>query len=410
MTSSAQIPKAPLLRRESALVGKKTFRFTGDASDHFATYQQAWNCLVQLDRRGKLHDQADREHLIGKTFGKGNRASAVRPIIEAAIKAYLKRRAKSKGPLRRKSLERVKSIPAVGPLKSPADAVLRTQGVNLRNVINRQIRRSCASFVLMVTLKKPLGPDRKEIARRHYERVKNRGRVTYASVANTPNGTDILIVNNPQKWNARRKVDTYHLPLEVAVQPEVVEIVYQALFSNTHMVTLDESMLPSLSGPMRDANTRWRRYGRRQQAAGATDFAMASPVWQEAQDTVEFAKTVGFYPEDLRGVLWDARRSFVLKCPHCGAPVSLKLDPHTQVPLDGTVACSECHVAVRVGILLGTRALTLCMDDWFHYGDTKRPQGLDHRKVAPSRQTTTKNETRKTRGSVPHRGRAELRT
>lgn len=409
MTPSTSTPSAPRLSRENAVLGKATFYTNADCSEGFEISRRAWNCVVSVDRRGKLSDQAAVEHAIGKEFGRGNRASTNRPIIDAAISEYQKRRKKANGPLRMKQPSRVKTVQAVGPLKAIADRTLRAEGVNLQNVVSKRIRRSGAGFVVHITLKKPMGPDRKELARRHYERVRNRGRVTYASVTNTPNGTDILVVNNPQKWNARRTVDTYHLPVEVATERGIIGAVYQALFSRTHMVVLDESMLPTLSGPMRDVNTLWRRYGRRQQAAGATDFAMASPVWQEAQDTLQFAKTVGFYPEDLRGILRDLRRQHVVKCPHCGAPVTLELDPHTQAPLDGAVACSECHVAVRVGILLGTRALTLCMDDWFHYGDTKRPQGLDHLKVAPSRQTTTKNEA-KTRGSVPHRGRAELRT
>ena len=411
--TSTSHPQGRRLRRDESVVGKQTFPVPRSEhpglQDAFWVWARGREVFRQADHRGKLGDAAYRAQELGKALGAGT-ARTYRDLLHAAFRTYRNVRKRTTSPLRRKSADRVKTIKAAGSLEELANTILRANGVLLHNVLQKTFRRSGDAFVLTVTLKLPKSGDRRTIAQRVYERVKNRALVTYASVTNTPNGTDILVVNNPQKWNTRRTVDIYHLPLELATVPGVIEAACQALFSRTHMAVLDESMLPTLSGPMRDVNTRWRRYLRRQQAAGAIDFAQASPVWQEAQDTLQFAKTVGFYPEDLRGILRDLRRQHVVKCPHCGAPVTLELDPHTQAPLDGAVTCSECHVAVRVGILLGTRALTLCMDDWFHYGDTKRPQGLDHLKVAPSRQTTTKNETRKTRGSVPHRGRAELRT
>lgn len=383
----------PRLRRDEAEVRQNTvgvFRGTTLAEGGVLAYVQAFNVAARVDRLGGLGDPVVLARALGRAFGSGIQTRREWPIIEAAVRDYRNRRAKANGPLRFKKPHRVRLIPAVGYLEREVNNLLRAKGVNLHNVLSKRLLRSGRAFVVNVTLKVPKR-DRVEDARRRYQKHYHRSRIQDVGLCMTPTGLDIMVVNNPQRWNSKRVLDHYHVPVKDVLTPGFLRDLLRTLTPLVNTLALDESWVPALPGALRSANTELRRWCRAQKAAGAAEFGLVSPVWQEAQETLEYAKSVGFYSEDLRGVLWDVRRSFILKCPHCGAPVALKLDPHTQVPAEGAVTCSECHVAVPVGLLLATRASALVQDDWLHYGGAPRTKGLDRPKTAPSRQTTTKN-------------------
>ena len=374
--------------RKSTLGG---YSDTPQAIEALDTFTQAFNVAAQVDRIGDLDDATYLSRALGKSFGRGYRTRREWPIVEAAVRDYRNRRAKANGPLRFKKPHRVKHIPAVGYLERDVNEVLRANGVNLHNVLSKRLCRAGRAFVVNVTLKVPKR-DPKEDARRRFQRHYHRSRIQDVGLCMTPTGLDIMVVNNPQRWDSKRVLDHYHVPVKDVVAPGFLRDLYRALIAPlANTVALDESWVPALPGALRSANTELRRWCRAQKAAGAAEFGVVAPVWREAQETLEYAKSVEFDSKTLRGVLWDVRRNFILKCPHCGAPVALKLDPHTQVPAEGAVTCSECHVAVPVGLLLATRASALVQDDWLHYGGAPRTKGLDRPKTAPSRQTTTKN-------------------
>lgn len=374
-------------------------REQGLVSEAPQAFLVGWNFAALMDRRQRLDDKVYMARMLGRQFGAGYKTRREWPLIEAALKAYRTRRAKASGPLRFKKEHRLKTIPAVGFLEAGINEVLKGEGIHPQNVLSKRIRRSGRAWVINVTRQAPK-LDPQTPFRRLFQKTRNRARMHGIGLAATSLGIYVLKVNNPQRWNSRRTVDAYLIPADKAsADPRGVRDTLQHLFSDTHIVALDESSVPTLPGALRSANTELRRWCRSRKAAGAVEFGMASPVWREVQETMEYAKSVGFNTTDLRRVLKDVRRSFILKCPHCGAPVALALDPHTQVPSEGSVTCSECHVAVPGGILLATRALALVQDDWLHYGGAPRTKGLDRPKTAPSRKTTTSNST-KTRGTA----------
>ena len=374
-----------------------------DLSPAFELVAKAFNVAAYVDRRGRLGDSTYLSRELGKAFGQGLRTRREWPLIQAALQDYRDRRAKANGPLRFKKPHRVKSIPAVGYLERGMNDLLRSKGINLRNVQSKYLRRAGRSFVANVTMKAPKR-DRIDDIHRLFQKHRHRSRLQSVGLCMTPTGLDVMVVNNPQRWNSKRVLDHYHVPEGDVLTPGFLRDIYRTLIEPLALtVALDESMVHVLPGALRSANTELRRWCRSRKAAGAVEFGMVSPVWREVQESLEYVKSAGFNPQALRGALWGARRNFVLKCPHCGAPVALRLDPHTQVPQEGTAPCRGCHVAVPVGLLLATRASALVQDDWLNYGAASRPKGLDRLKAAPSCKTMTKNNRKNSRaGKAPN--------
>lgn len=379
------------LARDEARIRKQTLGSHPDqelANEGALSFFDGWNFAALMDRRGRLDDKGYMSRMLGRQFGASYKTRREWPFIEAALKAYRTRRAKASHPLRFKKEHRLKTIPAVGFLGVGIDDVLRNEGIHPQNVVSKRIRRSGRAWVINITRQAPK-QEPIETARRIYQRVKNRARVQLAGVSVTQSGVTVVRFNNPQRWNSRRTVTVNHFSATEASQPGFVRELFRRLFSNVHMVGLDVSSSPTLPGALLSVTTELRRWGRSRQAAGATGFGMASPLWQEAQETMEYAKSVGFNTTDLRSALRDARDTSILKCPHCGALVALKLNHQTQVPEEGATTCSDCQAVVSVGLLLATRSAAFAQDGWLHFGGAPRPKGPDRHETAPKRKTTT---------------------
>lgn len=405
-TTPTQSPESRLRRDASGLRKQRLTPHPDQqaCADAMNIWRRAFNIAALADRRGRLGDKTYLNWMLGKEFGQGLKARREWPIVCDALRTYRQRRAKAPGPLRYKTERRLKGIRAAGFLEAGANEVLKAHGFHPQNVLSKRLRRSGDGLVVNILVKMPR-VDHVAQAWKTLRKLYHKGKAQYVGFCPSSDGVAVVVTNNPQRVDARRSVEFYRIPVKDAVTPGMLrEITSCLLGSKTLVAALDESMVPTLPPAMRSVATELRRWIRSRAAAGAHWFGTASPVWQEAQDTEAYAKTVGFDPKDLPGVLRSVRSSYVLKCPHCGAPVSVKLNPRTQVPVSETAPCWECRLAVRVDYLLATRASALVQDDWEHYGDTRRTKGLDCLTAAPSRRTSTSNSrAKKQRRSVPTR-------
>lgn len=361
------------------------------ARPSMVVYLSAWNLMGTVDRRGYLRNQRYLNAMLSKTFGKGFRDRQDGPMIIHALRDYLERRDLSQGPLRFKSLRRLKTLPVVGTsLVDAARAVLTKHGVDLEDVVSMQIHKNALSVVV----REP-APDPVARLRRVKEKAIRKSSINEAGLAMTPQGLDITLECT------RYPVKVYHLAVEEVLTSGFAKTLLEWLRQrHVNTVALDESMREVLPNKLRSVNTAIRRECRAQKTVGVIEFGVVSSVGEEAQECAEYLRGLSLATKDLRSGLRHFRHRHLLTCPHCGAPVVLMLDPDKHSPVGERVDCRQCGSAVRVGHLLAARASAYVQYDWA-FGFRARGGSSDRIGAAPLSKTTITTKKKKTKNVVP---------
>lgn len=363
----AVVPSAPpVIRREDAALRRKLVRMpkrtNRDSVEAHSVCERAWNVIVDIDRLGRMA-YVNRE--LSREFGGGWQRLSWGSLISSVVRDYKERRAKAQHPLRKKSRARLKTIPVVGPVETIVKQVLKAKGINPKNVANKKLRRHThGGFSVHLTNKTPkhVWDDAKRL-----KRVFHKNRIEDFGMAMTREGLTILATT------AGGSRAIYRVAVENVIKPGFAQDLYRHLIApKANTVALDESMLPSLPGALRFANANLRRWLRSRKAVGAIVFAQVSPVGREIVDAVEHAKKVGLSKKVIRELAGEA----VLKCPHCGSPMTLRVDPATSIPKLRRDRCDECLRTVDTAQLLATRASAYVLDNWVTYGHAGVPAGI----------------------------------
>jgi DNA-directed RNA polymerase subunit RPC12/RpoP len=317
---------------------------------------------------------------LGKTFGRKLQDRPEGPMVLRALRDYRDRRAKSQRPLRWKSERRLKTVPVIGE-----------PGARIRKIGRHYVKHHLVSTPV---------PDPKVRYAALMQRVVRRCDINEIGLTMTPTGLAITITNDRKKNRCR----LLHIDVLTVTTPGFAQALFRhPLFQKANTVALDESMVPSLSGALRSVNTEIRRWFRSRKAVGAIEFGLVSRVRTETQESIAFLKECNLGTRVLRTGLRLLRREAILRCPHCGSHVVLKLDPQTLVPTGASAPCTECGVMLSAGHLLATRASAYVLYDWL-YGhlEGRRSDRVD---AAPKATTTTTITTRKkSRPSGPSTG------
>ncbi len=355
-TSHPVVP--PVLRREDAGLRRMMTRIPKRLNSQMDSAKRAYlltvNTLPDIDRSARM-DRVNRE--LARVHGGGWQESPRGALVLQAVQDYREKREKSQNPLRKKSWARLKHVPLVGNDYAQAMKILRTQGVNVKNVVNaRLFCHSHGGYSIHYTLRVPKAvPD--DVKR--LSRVKHKGRIQDIGLCVTPTGLDIVITQADGKRDLLRKV-----AVEDLITPGFAQDLYRHLIApKANTVALDETFVPRLSGALRDVNAKIRRWLRSREAVGALVFAGVSPVSEEIRDAEGYAEKAGV-PRSTRRL---HRTLSVEKCP-CGAPADLRLDPVTLIPVLRRTKCVECGAVMDTGHVLATRASARLLDNWRTYG------------------------------------------
>ncbi len=354
----------PVLRREDAGLRRRMKRIPKRMNSQMdsakQTYLDTLNALPDIERAGR-EDRTNRE--LARVHGGGWQESPRGPLVHQAVRDYREKREKSRNPLRKKSWARLKHVPLVGEDHAQAMSVLRTQGVNVKNVVNAMLYcHDHGGYSIHYTFRVPkaLPDDVKRLSR-----VYHRSRITDIGMCVTPTGLDIVITRADGKSDLIRKVAVKDL-----ITPGFAQDLYRHVIAPTaNTVALDETFVPTLPGALRDVNAKIRRWLRSRQAVGAIVFAGVSPVAEEIRDAEVYAKKAGV-PRSTRRL---HRTLSVEKCP-CGAPADLRLDPVTLIPVLRRTKCVECGAVMDTGHILATRASAYVLDNWRTYGHAGCPR------------------------------------
>jgi hypothetical protein len=307
----------------------------------FSLATSLFNHLVVLDRRGDLGDGAKIKRALGWVVSTNFLGREWLVFVQRIVREYRNRRAKADGPLRFKNPTRMSTVPLAGPLEA-----LRPAGA-----VNARLRRVGVGYAVCATsLAEILVPDHAE----RLARVYHHSKVEDIGMAATANGLDLLVINH--RRDDRGTVESYHIDLKTLIKPGFVQDLYRHMIApKANTVALDVSMLPASSGRVRAAIWQLHRLLRARKAVGAVEYRKVSPVREEIQDRIALAKA-GHQDKSL---VRSIRRNLVLKCPHCGAPVGVRLDEKSQVPKalwSNAKVCRSCGIGLSVGDLLAARA------------------------------------------------------
>ncbi len=357
---------SPVISRQDAVLRRKTMRTPkrlnpeGNAALDIVLLAQ--NALVDIDRLGRMAN-VNRE--LSRTFGGGWQRGPHAELISWVVQDYMAKRAKSKNPLRKKTQARMKQLPVIGPLVPMVKQVFKAQGINPKNVVHARVRRlSHGGYAVRYTHLEPKKPldDLKRLSR-----VKHRGTIQDISVCVNPTGMDVVITQANGKKDVALKVAISDL-----ITPGFARDFYRHVVSpKANTVAMDETFVPSLPGALRDANAKIRRELRHGQAVGAIRFAVVSPVKREIDDALVYAKKAGVSRNTLRLM----KTLSVEKC-LCGAPIELRLNPVTLIPVLRRTKCVECGALMDTGHILATRASAYLLDNWRTYGHAGVPKRI----------------------------------
>lgn len=358
-TSSPAAKMSPALRREDAQARRRQSRaakrlnISGDAVLDISLL--AWNALVDIDRMGRMAN-VNRE--LSRTFGGGWQKTSNAATIIQVRRDYEERRAKSKNPLRKKTAARMKQLPTAPATDAIIAQVFKAQGINPKNVLHAKLRRLAnGGYAVRYTHLEPRKPldDLKRLTR-----LKHRGTIQDFGLSFTPTGLDIVVTQANGKKDKAMKVAVKDL-----IKPGFAQDLFRHVIApKANTVALDETFVPTLSGPIRNANADMRRWLRSRQAVGAIRFAVVSPVKREIDDALTRAKAVGVSRNTIRLM----KVLSVEKC-LCGAPVELRLDPVTLIPVLRRTKCVECGAVMDTGHVLATRASAYLLDNWRTHGN-----------------------------------------
>ena len=299
------------------------------------------NALVVIDQRGGLGDAVKVKRALGWILSTSFLGREWLPFANRVVREYRNHRAKADGPLRVKNPTRMSTVPLAGPLEA-----LRPAGA-----VNARLLRTGARYAVCATsLAEVQVPDHAE----RLARVYHHSKIEDIGMAATPEGLDLLVINH--RRDDKGTVESYHIDLKTLIKPGFVQDLYRHMIApKANTVALDVSMLPASSGRVQAAIQQLHRLLRARKAVGAVEYRKVSPVREEIQDHVALAKA-GHQDKSL---VRSIRRNMVLKCPHCGAPVGVRLNEKSQVPKAlwyNAKVCLSCGTAISTGDLLAARA------------------------------------------------------
>ena len=316
---------------------------------------RVWEILVDLEHRGLLLEASRVSRAVGRVISTGFYGKSWRPFADAVVADYLKRTAKTRRGLRKKSASRLGSVPLAGPLA----ALLPAQ------VVSARLCRSGSTYVIkaVFTVERECPDPLKRL-----ERVYHCQDVEDIGLAATPTGLDIVVINRrkPRKAGSRYgtadlrvlredrgSVKTYHVDYKKLLRPGFIQELYRHVIApKANTVALDVSMLPNVTGNGRHAISQLNRLLRARKVEGTIEFRKVSPMGEDIQDTLRFAASSGLRSSQIELL----RQMCVLKCSHCGAPTPVGLDPETLTPMQQLQTCACCQEVVSTGSLLATRA------------------------------------------------------
>lgn len=324
--------------------------------------EKAWNICVVTDRRGRLDDRLYLNQRLGREFGAYIQDRREWPIIRRTVQDYRRARSLAQGPLRVKTLARVKTVPLPGLDLDRYFAQAKTlRGIQQKDVVSAQLRYEGKRVFLRVIHEVPRTEPKHRPLVKKLKAMRNGSSSEEIGLALTPSGLHVRVTT--QRKNAVPKL--YHIAVEHVLAPGFIQELYRRVIEpRAHTVGLDLSMMPKLSSSMRRAGARLHCWLRSRKAAGAIEYGKVTPVGGETQDCVAFASSVGLSTQTLRSLLRVLRRNAILTCPHCGAPVTVKLDPKTLAPVDENGSCHVCCYGFRAGHSLAARASAYVLYDW----------------------------------------------
>jgi hypothetical protein len=343
-------------KRQTHLVGPADLPLVAQA---FKSYIQIWDALVVLDRQGRL--QGAPTVLAEESWA---------PFAHAVVREYRNRRAKATHALRMKSERGLSSVPMVGPLEALLEP-LATSG---------RLKRSGKTFVKLIKtqVERIQGSPLDRLSRvYHCQDVEDIG------LAATPTGLDIVVINRrkPRAIKAGRStavlredrgsVKTYHADYKQLLKPGFLQELYRHVIApKANTVALDVSMLPNVTGNGRHAISLLNRLLRARKVEGTIEFRKVSPMGEDIRGAIDFASASGLGKVQIRLL----KKMCVMKCPHCGAPMAMKINPETLTPVDSMEACLHCRAYVSSGSLLATRASVHAHYAFFEHQVRSKPR------------------------------------
>lgn len=327
-----------------------------------AIREKAWNTCVVTDRRGRLDDQQYLNQRLGRAFGAYIQDRREWPIIWRTVRDYRRARSLAQGPLRTKSQSRVKSVPLPGLDLDRYFALVKSlRGIKQKDVVSAQLRYVGKRVFLRVIHEVSRTEPRNRLLVKKLKAMRNGSSSEEIGLALTPSGLCVRVTT--QRKNCVPKL--FHIAVEHVLAPGFLQELYrQVIEPRAHTVGLDLSMMPKLSSGLGRVGSRLNRWLRSRKAAGAIEYGKVAPVGRETQDCVTFASSIGLSTRTLRSLLGVLRRNAILTCPHCGAPVTVKLDPKTLAPVDENCSCHVCLYGFRAGHSLAARASAYVLYDW----------------------------------------------
>ena len=300
-------------------------------------YVETWNALVVVDRRCSLGDQAQTLQALNRIIGRAWRSSKWSPLVKQAIRDY--RDTRGAHPHRMKSAEHL-SLPLVGPLTQLGQGLVQGRLLVRQGVFFLRGLRD-----IEATAGRPT---------ERLSRVYHCSDVEDIGLSATPDGLDIVAINH--RAADKGKTTLYHADLKQLVRPGFIQDLYRHIIApKANTVALDVSMLPIMSGPMKHVVRRLHRLLRARKAESAIEYRKVSPWGEEIQDVLKLAVASRLNPSTVRFL----KREAVLKCPHCGAPVAVRLDEKTSAPAHVKrhgAQCGQCRGTFLLGHLLAARA------------------------------------------------------
>ena len=320
---------------------------------------QALGVCVDVDHRGGIFDDQRITLALGRSFGAGARHTRIWPLVLAVVEDYRAKRRKSPGPLRRRPLHRVKSLPAVGPLKDVLIATLHAKGLTLRDVHgDARIRHTKDGFFAHVLVHK-VRKDFRGPNIPHHSRAVVHG-LTMTEEGLVDDVSTLRQLDNSGGSTRELREGSYLFPLKDLSKPGYLQAFFRRCIKpDGLLVGLDLSMLPVLSNRARHEVTQVRRWFRSRQVAGAIDFRMVSTLGGEAREAFERLERLGDPVADAQAAL----TSVLANCPECGCLVHAKLSPTTGAPVGAACPCSARRQSGDfMGRLLARRAAVHALD------------------------------------------------
>ncbi len=297
----------------------------------FEVYLRAWNLCVEAGRTGKL-TSAFLHNRLRSMPGK----AVWWPVVLSALKDYHSLCAAGVKP-RYKSESRLKTIPCAGPLK----------GILPKDALHGRIRKQKRGFTSSYTVKTAPVPFNEAALRRRAYHNRN---ILDVGMAVTPEGLRV----REQALDGRRS--DYLIPNALLALPEAPkEILTTTLRGRALSVTLDPSLMGTLSHDMQAAMRRMHRWMRARKAVGAVAYRKLASLGEVSRRAVEALKN----SEAASPLVVSAATRHCEDCPTCGVPTLLAIDPNTGLPTLMGGACRNCGTAGDIGAILANRALVL---------------------------------------------------